>query len=142
MPRQKEQQTPKPSPKPQQINDAVQALSDQHLHVYQLLYFQNLTTPTGPLKIRRVISSLGTATVLLSVTNESHFATGKGLFFNVRPETPDEEILEKAKLLLDGNTKEKPFHEACCVYAERRFCVCRISFTCPLHGSTCIGTHD
>jgi hypothetical protein len=31
---------------------------------------------------------------------------------------------------------------ACCPKAKQRFCVCRISFSCPDHGSSCHGSHD
>jgi hypothetical protein len=30
----------------------------------------------------------------------------------------------------------------CCEQGVRVHCVCRISIRCPLHGSTCVGTHD
>ena len=30
----------------------------------------------------------------------------------------------------------------CCDLAERRFCVCIASYTCPTHGTHCHGTHD
>jgi hypothetical protein len=33
-------------------------------------------------------------------------------------------------------------HLACCVKAKRVFCVCIVSFECPVHGSRCYGTHD
>lgn len=31
---------------------------------------------------------------------------------------------------------------ACCADARRTPCVCRISITCPTHGTRCWGTHD
>jgi hypothetical protein len=56
-----------------------------------------------------------------------------------------QELLKNAKMidqayLVDKKTKKDP--RFCCALAERRSCVCSISFTCPVHGSTCIGTHD
>jgi hypothetical protein len=30
----------------------------------------------------------------------------------------------------------------CCDQGKRVHCVCRVSVTCPVHGSICIGTHD
>lgn len=30
----------------------------------------------------------------------------------------------------------------CCPLAEKQDCVCVISWTCPVHGSRCIGSHD
>jgi len=37
-----------------------------------------------------------------------------------------------------------PKHEngMCCEKAKRRFCVCMKSWSCEIHGSVCIGTHD
>jgi hypothetical protein len=35
-----------------------------------------------------------------------------------------------------------PDSMACCRKARRRFCVCFASFDCPVHGKTCIGSHD
>lgn len=32
--------------------------------------------------------------------------------------------------------------ERCCELAVLRPCVCRVSFTCPTHGTNCHGTHD
>jgi hypothetical protein len=33
-------------------------------------------------------------------------------------------------------------YEPCCDHGVRVHCVCRISVSCPVHGVTCIGTHD
>jgi hypothetical protein len=30
----------------------------------------------------------------------------------------------------------------CCGCGRRVFCVCRICIECPVHGRTCVGTHD
>lgn len=36
----------------------------------------------------------------------------------------------------------KIHHRVCCSFAERKFCVCEISYTCKVHGGGCIGSHD
>ena len=30
----------------------------------------------------------------------------------------------------------------CCERAVKRFCVCLVSWDCPEHGATCVGSHD
>lgn len=35
-----------------------------------------------------------------------------------------------------------PATEACCELATTRACACRRSYSCPTHGTTCIGSHD
>jgi hypothetical protein len=43
---------------------------------------------------------------------------------------------------LPGTDWQVPDSWACCRKARRVFCVCSASFTCPVHGNFCIGTHD
>lgn len=58
-------------------------------------------------------------------------------------EGPDE-LLSMAKLLQEGwnSGKRRPKGRACCLLAERRSCVCEESWSCPVHGNQCHGTHD
>lgn len=35
-----------------------------------------------------------------------------------------------------------PHPEACCARAVVRPCVCRVSFSCEVHGTRCVGSHD
>jgi hypothetical protein len=51
----------------------------------------------------------------------------------------------------DQKPAEKPKYEPhpnhgtvyqCCEKARRVSCVCRISWSCPVHGSWCVGSHD
>ena len=32
--------------------------------------------------------------------------------------------------------------QPCCNKAQKVFCVCRVSYNCPDHGSRCHGSHD
>lgn len=125
-------------PTREEVSGAVEILGNQWLHVYQLLYFKKLTIPEGrPLTIKRVITSNSVTTQL----KICHWKNEK-LHFGCFGTEPDEEILDKAQMLVDGYGMELPFQLACCPYAKRISCVCHVAMTCKLHGETHIGTHD
>ena len=129
--------TPVPCPKNPLIDEAVEILGKQRLHIYQLLFYRGLTQPglnARPLVITRNTTALG-------ILKIEHHSREKGLYFNLRGTETDEEILKKAKLVLDA--VGKPVQDyACCAHAVPRMCVCRASFDCELHGPTCVGSHD
>ena len=62
----------------------------------------------------------------------------------LKPEDLDMEILMHCKMIFDAYIQKKPKVDsrACCPLAERRDCVCLISFYCPIHGVKCIGSHE
>ena len=133
---------PVPCPSYNEISGAVDILSDQLLHVYQVLYFQKpkLTDPLGnPLKVKRYLTTGGHA----SITNIIEISNPRQpeLNFDCMGNEPDEEIIKKAKLCLEGEGKVKEQY-ACCPLAKRVSCVCIASFECPLHRGTCVGSHD
>jgi hypothetical protein len=124
-------------PPQESISHAVRVLADQALSVYQLLYYEKLASPYGrPLRVSRYEN-----TVLLKVSYPE-YEDSHGLYFLIRGDEPEEEILEKSRMLLKGKDMQKIDKRACCPYAKKVFCVCEIRFECPLHGSKCIGSHD
>lgn len=122
------------------IHKAVEILQQQHLHIYQVLYFNKLTDPNGfPLTVERITNNgqVSQGVKVYLKNNQS-----KGLYFDIYRNISDDELLEKSRMLIAGIDKVKVDPRACCVYATIRPCVCLISFQCPLHHSMCIGTHD
>lgn len=124
----------------EEVTKAVEVLNKQFLHVYQLLFSEGLTNPYhyAKLKVGRKFVS-NTTTVLIEVYVPDR---ENGLHFSTRvTDESDEEILRKARMLVDGRGMKKLPH-ACCPYAERISCVCLASFSCQIHGETHVGTHD
>lgn len=50
---------------------------------------------------------------------------------------PTDEVEARAKVAISVYAPM-----VCCELAVFRPCVCTVSFSCPVHGSTCHGTHD
>ncbi len=139
---QEEKKSPVPSPSVADITKALKVLSDQQLHVYQLLYFNEprLSSPEGlPLKVSRGTSILGPG-AWLDIVNPKN----QRLNFRVFPGTGDENVLHLARLSLVSSDAPMPGNviRPCCPLATPINCVCFSSFVCPLHGETHIGTHD
>lgn len=137
----KAERTPIECPTKEEIFKAVRILGDQFLHVYQVLHFNDppLTNPHGfPLSVKRKVTSV--VTTVIEVSNPKYIKNG--LYFYTNGQEPNEEILEKAKMLIEGEKLEKPHTLACCPFAKKVFCVCRASFECKLHGNSCHGSHD
>ena len=123
----------------QKILEAVNTLSNQQLHIYQVLYFKGLTSPGGrPLEVKRHVPN----PVIVSPLIEISYPPQTSLKFFCWGSESDEEILTKARMCIEGYGKPKVDFRACCCYAKFRGCVCTVSFDCPLHGKTCFGTHD
>lgn len=123
-------------PPKEEISKALRVLSDQLLHVYQIMWFAGIPCLRGPLKVER--KQEGT---ILSFWIKVYHVDNPDLYFFANGSEPDEEILKKARMLLDGK-KEKISARACCCYAVKQACVCIESSTCPLHGTKCYGSHD
>ena len=132
--------TPEPMPSETELAAAFKVVDAQWLHVYQLLYFRGLTQPgdnARPFSVKR--SSTASHCIDITMTDQPElkfFVRGTG------SHDTDEAILEKVELLLKARGKAKIDPRACCALAEQKFCVCRFSYTCPVHGSQCIGSHD
>lgn len=47
-----------------------------------------------------------------------------------------------AKERLEAYRLAKIYGGRCCTLAIKRPCVCSISYACPEHGTTCVGSHD
>jgi hypothetical protein len=75
-------------------------------------------------------------------TNERAREDAMRYGFAVRHDDTDETVLKKVKLMMSAIKTPKINPYACCGLAKVRSCVCTYSFTCPLHGDTCIGSHD
>lgn len=127
-------------PTSEEISNATSVLGDFVLSLWQELYSQGLSLPGNG----------GHFSVELATYN------GKPCdFLWIKPTNPIfahyafvacnlEQLKEKIKLVMDGikNDAVKKNSSYCCPLAEHRFCVCTISWDCPLHGTQCVGTHD
>lgn len=162
----KKTKVPVPCPSNDEVSAAFDVLSQQALHWYQLLYFKGLTSPSGnPVVVERgyweTHGCLHPQSVIMVYPNPSlppiwnkvpmlvHYDAkisqakeiAKRYGFAIRHDDTDETVLKKVKLMMDG--LGKPVMEyACCSLAERRNCVCVASFECPIHGNSCVGSHD
>lgn len=54
----------------------------------------------------------------------------------------DELLLVEPLNAEERRAEARRYPNRCCDLAVFRPCVCSVSFTCPEHGTTCIGTHD
>ena len=128
-------------PSPEAISKAIDILSNQLLHFYQLLYFKGLTNPYGnPFNVERATYQETNPTTNICIYPAGH----KEFAFYVHDKEDDEKVLKNVKLIQDALQSGKPKIDgmACCSLAERRQCVCVASFECPIHGNMCIGSHD
>lgn len=134
-------------PSRNEISEALNVLRNQHLHIYQTLFFQKppLTQPGngGIFGIERMETS-GFLTVLIKVYHQRY----PSFWFTVLDNAG---MLDKIKLIQEyiakcQNAKIDPENKlsdrACCPLAEHTPCVCIESFQCPLHGNSCHGSHD
>lgn len=132
---------PHACPSQDEIWSAIEILDDQWLHFYQLLYFKGLTNPGGyPFTVERHFSS-GTnrLTAGIDIYPKDH----PEFKFTVFEHLQDAEVELNLQLIQEAIQANKPKLEyACCPLATPRQCVCMASFECPIHGNTCVGTHD
>lgn len=114
----------------------IEQASKVQLALYQLFYAHGLTSPWGnPWKVSFLLG---------------HPKGGSGHgFYAERGEyvlfsRDAHKLLTYVQWLQEAfnNGKGKIEPRACCPLAEYRNCVCEVSFQCPIHNSTCIGTHD
>ncbi len=132
---------PQSCPNKEDIWRSIEILDDQWLHFYQLLYLKQLTNPYGaPFTVERHASS-----------GSSHLTTGIDIYpkdhpefkFTVFCDDDDKMVLKNLKLIQEAIRNDKKTLEyACCPLATPRQCVCVASFECPIHGNTCVGSHD
>lgn len=140
--------TAKASPSFEEISRASDVYRDWMLHYYQLLWFHEpkLTAPgrnSRPLSVEFNPDHWGCLKVVVPQNPDFNFSI---LMFlnNKSQEEYDAEFLRKANMIvaaLSGDMS-KVDNRACCAFAKIRGCVCAISFTCEIHGSQCIGSHD
>jgi hypothetical protein len=128
-----------------QINEAIKVLTQRNLHYYELLYNEKLTNANTrrPFYVTTMESKWAPyAGVTIG------FAANADYNFNVFGNVPsDEEILKRCDLILEAHAANKQKdslypHYACCPLAVRTNCVCIASFSCPIHGHHCHGTHN
>lgn|SRR5574343_61768 len=125
-------------PSSEDVWKAVELLRNQVLHYYQILLYEGLSEPNGyPITVERKESVLGPTTRVVMYPKHK-----PELSYTFNETDSDEDVINKARFLLDGLTKKKIHPKACCGYAKFRNCVCEVSFECPLHGTRCVGTHD
>lgn len=129
-----------PCPPKEAIDQALKTLRDQEVNIFQMLYFNGLARPGnqgGKYKLGRSFTN-GMVTSAIRVCNSQH----PQFYFLARN---SDEVMDKVvlieKAIQEGKT-EKIDRRACCPLAETRSCVCLISFTCPIHGTQCHGSHD
>ena len=130
-----------PCPTKEEIEKAFEVLGNQELHYYQVLYEYRLTSPLGfPFTVGRAFSNDNGMTKMLRPIQIYH-RDHKELGFYVGNKS-DDEILELVRMINKNLNRQKISPRACCGLAVREECVCNESFSCPLHGSTCYGSHD
>lgn len=138
----------KPSPSFEEINRASGVYRDWLLHYYQLLWFHEpkLTAPgrnAQPLSVEFDPDHWGCLKVVVPRNVDFNFKILMMLHGKTQEEY-DAEFLRKANLVVAtlNSGKQKVDGRACCPLATIRGCVCAISFSCEIHGTQCIGTHD
>lgn len=126
-------------PNKEDISNAAKIFNDQSLAFYQALYEYDLTNSfgTGKYQVIRNIYQKSKVTTSINIENKKY------PYYSFDAKTP-EEALQKIELIENAikEKKEKFDNRVCCPLAEKRFCVCSVSFTCPIHGGSCIGSHD
>lgn len=157
-------QQPQPFVLSDELEAAWRKLSDFRLHFYQLLYFDRsviaagLTTPGhpgSPFDVEFANNNGMIPTLRIKLTGGWVYKDSdiEGLQFPIRysqfktkedQDRVDAEVIQKCKLIHETarEGKKKIDRQACCILAELRGCVCYISFSCPLHGTKCVGSHD
>ena len=135
---------PQKCPSQEEISDALLVLSKQEMSVYQTLYREWLADPYGrPLHVRRsdAAACIDVYTKYFDGEQEQEIS-----FRVTKPEAEEGglDVIAKARLVVEAvdSGKKKSDSRMCCPLAEYRPCVCEVSFTCPLHGTHCIGSHD
>jgi hypothetical protein len=113
-------------------------INDALLVAYQVFFFEGLTNP-HPYGDKYHIG-LYQSGIVVAGFKATHLSNPE---LTVTARDPIK-LLEYAKLLREGweNGKRRISHQACCILAERTECVCIESFSCPIHGTRCRGTHD
>lgn len=121
-----------------EIKLAATSLNQARLRLYQLLYSVGLTNPSGgKWKAQIPINYDSVCSYLIAVGNDGCSEV------TVSGETADEvylKVIQIENARLSGKTRVRP--TACCILAEVNPCVCIESFTCPIHGTQCRGSHD
>lgn len=138
----------KPCPSEKLIHDASATYRDWQLHYYQLLWFHEpkLTQPGRngrPLSVEFDPDHIGCLKVVVPQNPAFNFSVLN--FLNGKSqEEYDAEFLRKATAVVAtlNSGKTKVDQRACCPLATIRGCVCAISFSCEIHGTQCVGSHD
>ncbi len=125
-------------PEPE-LSKALRVLNDQRLSIYQILYADGLAEPGtagGQFAIDREVSGGAGMSLWLTITHRK-----SGISFKAKS---PEKVLDNARLILNAVEMKatKCHYKACCPLATIRNCVCEVSFSCPIHGSNCHGSHD
>lgn len=123
--------------KPSEIENARSTMSDWALHVYQVLYFKELTSPySNAIFTTKLVAEYGLFVMVRHNKNPEYT-------FKVWPKDTDEAIMVKVNAVIEAvrNGNQKTRH-ACCGLAKEIPCVCVAHFTCILHGEGSVGTHD
>lgn len=153
-------------PSDEQINAAFKVLHDQAMHWYQLLLFNGLTSPGGepvvvergywthgniqePQSVIMIYPSPNNQNIMDKIPGVIHpdarthqaKELAKKIGFHVCHDDTDETVLAKVEKMLDG-AGGPVMQYACCSLASPRPCVCVASFSCPIHGDSCVGGHD
>lgn len=92
----------------------------------------------GTFSVSRDLSTHGSLFVKITHAPMKHIGIEPVTFSVFDPS----EVLAKVKIVLSGLRNKSLGGRACCRYASVRNCICDISFSCPLHGSECHGSHD
>ena len=140
---------PMQAPEAAAIRDACRVLTQQQRAAYQRLYAAGLTIPgstAAPFKIERSTTHLACLEVDLNICATTGTAHSEYTFLVQPSDILDgmTGVVAKCELIIEAlEADRQPVHtDACCPLAAFRSCVCRVSFSCQLHGIHCHGTHD
>lgn len=120
------------------INHARNVLYAHELRLYQLLFSQGLTSPKTNIHKGHPWDVRFNDNPWLEVSTKY-----KGRTIRVSGQDTDE--IYRGVMQIQTAIKEGRDYvsiRSCCPLAERQFCVCVESLTCPVHGTSCYGSHD
>lgn len=120
------------------VNDARNVLHKHELRLYQLLFSQGLTSPkTNRTKGYPWDVRFNDNLWLVASTEY------KGRTISVSGHDTDDiyrKVMQIQIAIKEG--KDYLSQRSCCPLAVRQDCVCVESLTCPVHGTSCYGSHD
>lgn len=124
------------------MHDAITIINNWSLEAYQLFFDKGLTTsfPSRKWVVGLDFCPGFAPNLKLSyLLMARHVASGITIY-----DSMPEKLLQKALLLEEAINKgrEKCDPRVCCPLASKVNCVCMFSYSCPIHGKRCFGSHE